>query len=69
MIDEDDKVILKEILSYRQVNKEQVFIMQTFMVKYIDPKVKICGHCSSQIRFAFKRLTKWVEKHRNELDL
>ena len=67
MIEEEDKLILEAILGYRKVTKEQVFIMQTFMVKYIDPKTNICGHCASQIRFAHKRITKWVEAHKKEI--
>jgi len=69
MIEEEDKLILKTILAYKNVNKKEVFVMQQFMVKYIDPKVKICSHCSSQIRFAFKRVKKWVEAHKNEIEL
>ena len=65
-ITEEDLVILKEILAYKKVTKEQVFIIQSFIRRYIDNRANICNHCSSQIRFAHQRIVKWNEKYQDE---
>ena len=63
-----DIEVLYEIIAYKKVEKQQVNVMQNFITKFIDAKAHICAHCSSQIRFAHKRITIWASKNKAMID-
>lgn len=58
---QEDNNTLQSILSMRTMTNAEVINMQNFMNIWIDNKIFICGHCSSQIRFAHSRLQDWYE--------
>ena len=68
IIEKDDIVILDQIRNFKVVNKEQVAIMQNFIVKYVDASVHICGHCPAQIKFAFNRILNWSNKNSDAIE-
>lgn len=68
IIEKEDIITLKHLLSLKKINSDEVHIMQTFINKYIDNKCNICATCPAQIRFAHSRIEKWFERYKDTIE-
>lgn len=59
---------LDVILRYKNVGPKEVENMEKFMIKFVDPNIEICGHCSAQIKHAWNRLNRWASNNSEELE-
>ena len=54
---------IERLLSLHKMTNHDIVSMENLSIKYIDSKIRICRHCSSQIRFAHKQLSMWRDRH------
>lgn len=59
-LQKEDLVLLDTILGYKKVGSAEVKVMVDFMRIHIDERISICDTCPTQIRFAHRKLRKWV---------
>lgn len=59
---------LDTILTFKKVGKEEIKQMEEFICKFIDDTISICYQCSTQIRFAHKRIVNWAEHNLNKIN-
>ncbi|CAA6810318.1 MAG: Unknown protein [uncultured Sulfurovum sp.] len=67
-ITKEDYLILQEILKYKKSDGKKTHTMEQFIQRNIDPKVKVCNYCPSQIRFAWNRIKNWYAKNKEAID-
>ncbi len=54
---------VERIANLKVAGKSEVLMIQEFGRKYIDNKMKICNHCSGQIRFGWSRVKNFYNKN------
>jgi hypothetical protein len=68
VIEKGDIEMLEHIVSLKKIESTEVYLMQNFILKYIDNKCFICTTCPAQIRFAHSRIEKWSVKNSSIID-
>tara|TARA_R110002074_G_scaffold398021_1_gene589253 strand:- start:6 stop:356 length:351 start_codon:yes stop_codon:yes gene_type:complete len=59
---------VERIANLKVAGRSEVLMIQEFGRKYIDNKMKICNHCSGQIRFGWSRVKNFYKKNKEIID-
>jgi hypothetical protein len=68
VIEKGDIPILDNIVNMKKIDNQGIVTMENFMNKYIDCNIRVCRHCSAQIRHAHQRVVNWANHNAQAID-